>query len=201
MNRIARFFEDHVEKMVLVVVGIVSLLLLSIFVIRSPNKVEIDGKEFSPSKIDEYVYEQALDLRREIGKPDSEVEPYEPRLPKFAARMESALSGIRVDVAKGVVAQVDESTFAKGVYRLPEVGEVTDVRANLIRAVAYVPLDEVTPENTYDKVTKEPNDLDLVSVEAKIDVQRIYENWGACFRDNVEEIYADPCLAKPIFAK
>jgi hypothetical protein len=201
MNRIVRFLEDHVEKIVLVVVGIISLLLLFVFVVRSPNRVEIDGRELSPSEIDKYVYEQARDLRREIGEPDSKAEPYDPRLPQFAKLLESALDDINVQVAKGTAPTVDESTFAQGVYRIPEIGDVSEVKMNHIRAVAYIPVEEVTGENTYDDVENEPNDLDLVSVEAKFDVEKLYESFKDCFYDNVEQVYADPCLAKPIFAK
>lgn len=201
MNRIARFFEDHVEKIVLIVVGIISLLLLFVFVVRSPNKVEIDGKELSPSEVDKYINEQAQDLRREIGGPESAVEPYNPRLPEFAALMESALSDINVELAKVTTPQADATTFAKGVYRIPEIGDVSEVKINHIRAVAYIPVEEVSAGNTYDKVKNEPNDLDLISVEAKFDVERLYQNFRESFYNNVEQVYADPCLAKPIFAK
>jgi len=201
MNKIVRFLEDHVEKIVLVLVGIISLFLLFVFVVRSPNSVEIDGQQLSPSQIDEYVFEQAQDLKREIGSPDSKAEPYDPKLPEFAQLMESAISDIDVQVAAAATPQVDESTFAEGVYRIPEIGDVSEVKINHIRAVAYLPVEEITGENTYDDAEHEPNDLDLVSVEAKFDVERLYENFRDCFYDNVEQIYADPCLAKPIFAK
>ncbi len=201
MNKIARFFEEHVEKMVLIVVGLVCAWLLITRVIFSPNMVQVGDRKLSPSAIDDAIYQEALDLQRQTTGPAVAIEPYKPRLPEFAKLLDSAIPDIDIDLKTVAPPPTDTTKFAKGVYRLPEIGEVTDVKANLISAVAYVPLDEVTPENTYDKVTKEPNDLDLVSVEAKIDVQRIYENFGANFRDNVEEIYADPCLAKPIFAK
>jgi len=201
MNKIARFFEDHVEKVVLVVVGIISLFLLFIFVIRSPNKVEIGDEEFGPSAIDKEINQQAMDLKREIGKPDSAVEPYNPRLPEFTKLMKSALSDINVQVANRTALKTDDTTFATGVYRIPDIGKVSDVMINLIRAVAYLPVAEVTIENTYDDVENEPNDLDLVSVEAKFDVEQLYKNFRECFYDNVEQVFADPCLAKPIFAK
>ncbi len=201
MNKIVRFLEDHVEKIILVLVGIISLFLLFVFVVRSPNRVEIDGQELSPSEIDEYVFEQAQDLKREIGAPDNKAEPYDPKLPELAQLMESAISDIDVRMAAATTPQVGESTFAEGVYRIPEIGDVSKVKINHVRAVAYIPVEQISGENTYDDVENEPNDLDLVSVEAKFDVERLYENFRDCFYDNVEQIYADPCLAKPVFAK
>lgn len=48
MNKIARFFEEHVEKMVLVVVGLVCAWLLITRVIFSPNMVEVGDRKLSP---------------------------------------------------------------------------------------------------------------------------------------------------------
>jgi hypothetical protein len=58
----------------------------------------------------------------------------------------------------------------------------------------------VTPENLYDKAGNEPNDLDLVSVEARFDVQELYKNFRESFFEDVDDQWADPCLAKPVFA-
>ncbi len=200
MNKIARFFEEHVEKMVLVVVGLVCAWLLITRVIFSPNMVEVGDRKLSPSAIDDYIYEEANTLRQGMTGPAAEMEPYEPRLPEFASLMDSAIQDISIDVDTVVAKKSDNKSFAKGVYRIPEIGEVSDVAVNHIRAVAYVPIDEVTAENPYDNADNEPNDLDLVSVEAKFDVEQLYESFSANFFEDVEEIYADPCLAKPVFA-
>jgi len=162
--------------------------------------VEVGDRKLSPSAVDDYIYEEANTLRQGMTGPAAEMEPYKPRLPEFVKLMDSAIQDISIDVDTVVAKKSDDTSFAKGVYRLPEIGEVSDVAVNLIRAVAYVPIDEVTPENSYDKAGNEPNDLDLVSVEAKFDVERLYESFGASFFEDVEEAYADPCLAKPIFA-
>jgi hypothetical protein len=63
-----------------------------------------------------------------------------------------------------------------------------------------VPVVEVTPQNPYDKAGNEPNDIDLVTVEGKFDVAGLYDRLNATYVEDVEEQYADPCLAKPIFA-
>ena len=55
---------------------------------------------------------------------------------------------------------------------------------------------------TYDKAAVEPNDIDLVTVEAKFDVAELYRRFQASFAgvDVQKEEWRDPCLAKPIFA-
>ncbi len=57
MNKIARIFEEHVEKMVLVVVGLVCAWLLITRVVFSPNMVEFGDRSLSPSAIDDAVYQ------------------------------------------------------------------------------------------------------------------------------------------------
>ena len=92
--------------------------------------------------------------------------------------------------------------YAERKYRLPLVPDVTDVGVNLIRAAAYVPLQDLTAQTTYDKAAVEPNDIDLVTVEAKFDVAELYRRFQASFAgvDVQKEEWRDPCLAKPIFA-
>jgi hypothetical protein len=58
-SKIGGFFEEHVEKMVLVVVGALCAWLLITRVILSPNVVPYDGKNISPTAIDEQIYAKA----------------------------------------------------------------------------------------------------------------------------------------------
>ena len=199
MDRIARFFEEHVEKMVLVVVGLVCAWLLITRVIFTPNGASWDDRNLSPGAIDDYVYEQAKILEKQMTGPATALERYEPRLGEYLALVDKAIN-VDIELRPPVPRDTDSFGGVPGIYRLPAVGEVGDVAVGHIRAVAYIPIDEVTPQNPYDKAGNEPNDLDLVSVEAKFDVEQVYENFKGSFSDNVEEIYADPCLAKPIFA-
>ena len=92
--------------------------------------------------------------------------------------------------------------YADRKYRLPVVPDVTEVAANHIRAAAYVPLQELTPQMPYDKAAVEPNDIDLVTVEGRFDVAELFRRFQASFAgvDVQKEDWRDPCLAKPIFA-
>lgn len=200
MNKIGRFFEEHVEKMILVIVGLVCAWLMITRVILSPNVVGWNDRNLSPSGVDAYVYEQAQDLAEQFNRPPEAVEPYEPRIGDYLAKVGSAISSIDESLWPVVPSEAAARMLAEGVYRLPAIGEVNDVAIGLISAVAYDPIDEVTPQNPYDKAGNEPNDIDLVSVEAKFDVAKLWENFRECFVDDVEPQWADPCLAKPIFA-
>jgi hypothetical protein len=87
-------------------------------------------------------------------------------------------------------------------YRIPEIGEVNEVTMGYVRAVAYVPTEEINEQRVYSKAVTEVNDIDFVTVEAKFDVKGLYERFYDSFAgSDVEKTeWRDPCLANPIFA-
>ena len=219
LGKLGRFCESHIEKIVLIVVGGVSAYLFFTRVIFSPNTVEYDQKNVSPSRIDSYVSLKVQDLRTAlagIDRKDSAVEPVSlvngegnPLLAKafpsrpapenFMALFENPLSFLEPDGASiGPVRRM----VAEKRYALPSVGRVTDVAAVHIRAAAYVPIEPVTTEMDYTLVPKEPNDLDLVTVEARFDVKELYRQFKAYFDGTEVEKreWRDPALAVPEFA-
>lgn len=227
IGKIGRLCENHVEKIVLVIVGAVCVWLFFTRVIFSPNGMALDrtGKVLAPSQIDRYVYEQkAQDLRAKLlqqkksgasktyaRRLDGPIDAKDPvikdvigrPLPKgFAGLFASPLSFINITGLAKPASVSSDRLYAERKYRLPVVPDVTDVAVNLIRAAAYVPLQDLTAQVTYDKAAVEPNDIDLVTVEAKFDVAELYRQFQACFAgvDVQKEEWRDPCLAKPIFA-
>lgn len=201
MNKIVSFLEAHVEKIVLVIVGLVCIWLMITRVIFSPNQVSYGDGKYSPAAIDEQVYEEAKLLRDKVSTPPEGSELYQSKLTEFVALLDSSISDIDVNLWPQVPYAVDETLRGTGgKYNLPRVGAVSEVAIEHIRAAAYVPTDVITAENPYDKATNEPNDIDLVTVEAKFDIEGLYNSFEQCFVDDVEEQFSDPCLAKPIFA-
>jgi len=183
--------------------------------------ISYDGQTISPGEIDPYIYERARLLEEKLGqdpepKPrymarlDERIDPNDPvregipgTLPRgYVGLMESAFGGI-IDMGQHPPLP-HHTTFVRdtdGDYKLPAIGEVTDVAAEWMRAVAYVPTQEVTDEVRYDKVPHEPNDIDLVTVAGKFDVRGMYDRFDESFLgDDVAPELRDPCLARPVFA-
>jgi len=221
LRKIGTFFEQHVEKIVLVVVGLVCVWLLFTRVIFSPNVVKYENKNMSPSAIDAVIQQQAAELEYKINQPASSKRIYGPRLIGPIEPNDPVRVGVRGNLKKGylgllssAIEQIDGNVYLpmplyategiglKREYRLPTIGEVTDVAAGHIRAVAYLPTGPVTEEMPYDKVGHEANDIDLVTVEAKFDVAGLYQRFNSSFagEDVREEAWRDPCLARPVFA-
>ena len=202
MIKIGSFFEAHIEKIVLVIVGLVCIWLMITRVIFSPNQVSYDDGKYGPAAIDEQVFRKAQELQEKINTPPADLPPYKSKLPEFVALLDSSISDIDVNMWPQVPYAVDETAQGGkgGKYRLPVIGAVSEVEVEHIRAAAYVPTDVITAENTYDKAPSEPNDIDLITVEAKFDIEGLYKRFQHSFVEDVEKQYSDPCLAKPIFA-
>jgi len=222
LKKIGGFCENHVEKIVLVLVGLVCVWLFFTRVIFSPNVVAVGDKTFSPGQIDSYVKEKADELQQRLvgtSGTSAAAKTYTPRttgpidvndpvnifqrpLPQgFVGVFTSPLSFINLDVAVPQPS-LGGSRLNVAKYTLPSVGTVSEVAVNHVRAAAWVPLQEVTPDSTYDKVETEPNDVDLVTVEAKFDVASLYRQFHAHFagEEVMKDEWRDPCLADPIFA-
>lgn len=199
LSSIGSFFEEHVEKIILVVVGLICVWLLIARVLFSPNVVAYNEGKFSPSAIDNEILKEARDLAKTLNEPPEKLEAYEPKVNDFLAKLDSSISDLEIG-SRTLAPRETVAADAVGVYDLPRIGEVNEVTIEHIRAVAYMPIDEVTEQNTYDKAGNEPNDIDLVTVAAKYDVAGLYQRFKESFVEYVEERWADPCLAEPLFA-
>lgn len=192
--------ERYVDRIVLAVVGAVCLWLLITRVLISPNYVEYDGLSFTPANIDRYIFAQTTDLEARLAtEPDPLPPP--PEAADVSDMLQPPLGGLEIP---GYALLPDYLVLDLGVerdYRLPEIGQVEKAAASHLRAVAYMPVSEVDEEHPYEQMNTEPDDLDLVTVEGKIDVAGIYSRFFECFAgENIPPEWRDPCLAEPVFA-
>jgi hypothetical protein len=196
------FFEDNVEKIVLGMAIILSVWLLLQWVIISPNHIEYQGKTFMPGSIDKFIYEnEALSLNNKLSRPPEPASVYEPEYDQFVNWFDSPLRNINPSVYPSVPGDLGEEKIKEdSEYNVPQVGEVTDALAEHIRAVAYVPKEDVTPDNPYDKANNEAKDIDIITVEAKFDTSKLNESFYNNFAGiDVPIEWQDPCAAQPIF--
>jgi hypothetical protein len=121
-----------------------------------------------------------------------------PQSVSFLAKINSVLDkdlNVLWPVPSSVETMIDKK------YRMPVVGSVNDVSVEHIRAAAYMPKVAVTVENVGTEDTYEPNDLDLVTVQANFDLTPLIDSFQECFAGReVPEGWRDAGLAKPVFA-
>ncbi|GAI99427.1 unnamed protein product, partial [marine sediment metagenome] len=150
--------------------GLVCAWLLITRVILSPNMVSYDDRNFSPSAVDNYVYQQAQLLKQRLNDPPDQLEPYKPKAGEFLALLDSSINNVDTTLWPAVPYELGVDAGVAGVYNLPRIGEVNDVAIEYIRAVAYVPIDPVTPENSYDKAGND-SDYFRIGIGAVIKAQ------------------------------
>ena len=196
------FFEAHIEKMVFAIVGVVCLWVLVSRVVISPNQISYDNRKFGPGRIDAYINNETELLREKLSakaKPKSAYD--DERVRQFNAIFDSVIGGIDDTVVLSLPGHLTREIIIDREFDLPLIGPVEDVTAGYLGAVAYVPTEQVSEKNSYEKVAHEPNDLDLVTVEAKFDVPSLYDRFKESFDgEDVKPEWRDPCLARPIFA-
>lgn len=201
LGKIGRVCENHIEKIVFAIVVPVCAYLFFTGVIFSPNRVSFGNQSFTPGRIDAYVSERSSDLRAALASierrtaessPPSLFEgPIEPNNPVVASvfPMRPAPSSFEALFAEplsfldagDMTVRVVRRERSDRKYALPPIGPVTGVAANHIRAAAYVPVEPITADRGYTQVATEPNDIDLVTVEARFDMREAYRQFRAYF--------------------
>ncbi len=199
MLKIGSFFEEHVEKIVFGIIGLICAWLLITRVVLSPNVLEYNNEKFSPGAIDKRINKQAKELEEELARLPEPAGPFKSRVPEFMAVFNSPIKNIDVSIVPPQ--PYISPSGPKRSYRLPQIGAISSAEVEHLRAVVYVPIREITGESAYSQAEYEPNDIDFVTVESSIDVSALYGRFHECFAgDDLKERWRDPCLARPIFA-
>ncbi|MHC4285550.1 MAG: hypothetical protein ACYSWZ_21655 [Planctomycetota bacterium] len=181
--------EEHVEKIVLALVGLVYKVVL------------YAGVKLGPGDIDRRISQEAEILKSKLASKPEPLPPYKQRVDAFVGMVDLPIGDIDISLYWPLPFH-SSTVIDKQKYGVPLVGEVTDAAISYIRAVVYEPVIEIDGENQYDMAISRPNDIDFVTVEAKFDVSglrgRFYDSFAG---DDVEkEEWRDPCLAEPVFA-
>lgn len=202
MDKVLRFLEDHVEKIVLGIVLIISLWLIVTRVVLSPNSVSYEGQNLSPGAIDGYIRDEALKLEEAMNRRPTEPDVHKPRLGEYSELLnECSIRGVDFGISLPVPQSNPQGGTIVRKYNLPDVGAVDEVVVGRIRTVAYTPFEQVTAESAYDSSNSEPNDLDLVTVQGTYDIAALYASFEDSFAGaGVKPQWRDPCLAEPVFA-
>jgi hypothetical protein len=197
--------EKQVDKIVLVVFALISLVLLWVYVIGSPysQKVTIQGrpKTLGPSEIDRYVRQEAETILPELEKPAPPINYKESYVANYEQKLECSISGISSSVLIPSPGAGDVVIEEERLYALPQIPALTDVAVADLRGAAKVPTEEITPTLTYANVMGTVEDVDLVSVSARFDVKRLFTNFQQSFMGpRLKTSWKDPSLATPVFA-
>ena len=174
MDKILRFLEEHVEKIVLGIVALVCIWPFVMYVVISPNTVTFDRETYTPGAIDAYIKKQARSLEAKLDEPPASPNAYTPKLNEYRDLLASAIKGVDFSISPPVPESNPQGGIIVRKYNLPTVGTVDDVLVGHIRAVVYEPIGEVGMERPYSSTESEPNDLDFVTVQGSFDIAGLY---------------------------
>ena len=193
----SNFIDEHIEKVALLIGGLAAITFCMRLCCEARNW-SFDNQKFRPGQLDIYIAEQSEKLRERLAREPIPKPPYVPQSVSFLAKMNSVLDkdlNVLWPVPSSVETMVDKK------YRMPVIGSVNDVSVEHIRAAAYMPKVAVTAENVESEETYEPNDLDLVTVQASFDLAPLIDSFQECFAGKeVPEGWRDAGLVKPVFA-
>ena len=190
------FFERHIEKIVLAIVGVICIWLLITRVLISSSSVKLGSDKVGPGEIDVRINAQANRLREKLQEPPTAVEPPEAQVGRYKELVASA-----IDISSGVCYPIPSAATklagAESKYGVPEIGVVSEVAARLISGVAYVPAGEVGQQISYFEGGTKLADLDLVTVEGSLDTAELYGRFSESFAGDGED---ESHYARPVFA-
>ncbi len=194
------FFEAHIEKIVLALCGLISFGIIVTNVLISPNQVELNNSTFVPGEIDQYISQQKETLVDILNDQAQTKEAPTSKMDTFIRQLRQPF-----DVSHPIIAFVPTiaSEDIEKEYIPPQIPPLENPAAGHLRAVAYFPAVPLDRGMTYSSVEKDLNDLDLVTIQATLNIPEIYGRYKAHFYGDklLNEQWADPCLAKPIFAE
>jgi hypothetical protein len=192
------FIEEHVEKLVLLVVGLACIYPFYKYVLSNRYVFELDRRKFAPGQLDTHISTQAGRLKQQLDRDPDTRDYNEPCSPVFIAKLEGKWP-LNTETRWPAPFSTEQKIDKK--YRIPVIGQVKDAAVEHIRAAAYVPKAAITQENAKDESTYEINDIDLVTLQASIDVGAIADSFQECFASKeLPEDWRDASLARPVFA-
>ena len=190
--------DQHLDKIVFGLAGLVALYILYAFVITSPTRIEYDGENYGPASLDSAIRDKAKRVESKLNAPPEPAPAYVSQLDTFMAAIKEPLSSLNIAAWFPL-----PSAPAGGLcrYSLPMMVDVCDVKVKSISTVAYVPTETVDFQNPYSQANTEPADLDFVTVEARIDTVEIAKRCAEVFNnDKMDPDCKRPDWAKPVFA-
>ncbi|MBN1125317.1 MAG: hypothetical protein JXA82_09940 [Sedimentisphaerales bacterium] len=192
-------FEQYVDKLVLGLSVLVSLGLLWIFVLSQPYNVEYGSDNYGPGELDNVIFTSAQRLKTKLEESPAPVPPYTP--PNITNRFENPIQYAGTPTWEltqpGIREQMMEE---KRLYRLPDMPMLADLDVVKIRTVAYVPSQSLDASMPYDKAPVQLGDVDLVTVQASLDVSTLYRGFEQSFDSPVvRPQWRDSDLARPVF--
>lgn len=197
-NKILKFIEQYLDKIVIAVAAIIAIVILVLFVVSSPK---VDGVGLS--ELDESINRKAEMLRQKLNSEPNDKIHYESKQQYFIARLKDSVDGnVNENIYFPLPAYNAGTAVEKYTYRVPQIGAIGKADVSVVKMAAFVPTEQLSTTVTYGSAAKKIEDLDLVTVESSIDLKALYAKFRESFAaknfppEKKKEQYAVPVFAK-----
>ncbi|MBU0717267.1 MAG: hypothetical protein KJ749_03385 [Planctomycetes bacterium] len=172
--------EQHVEKAVLALAGIGLIAVIAMYLVTSPNQIELDGQPVTAPSIDQKLLAKTNDMRQRIRSGSADEEKYEPQAGKFVEGQNPfpdsrASTGLVAAVSfYPEVPIIDPPGITGGNVKLVEVQQlpkpsVTFGRSSFVlrdgATDQYVPLNWVTVSAVFDRTAQKKLQADAYGAQ------------------------------------
>ena len=202
-KKAGNIFEQFVDKITLVLAGLICLWLLFTHILGGPNTIKYNGQKLAPGHVDSYILnEKATLLDEKLATAPKEDKDYEPKIVAFNSDLKHSIKNVNFDAHFPLPGSSQGKIEPQSrTYRAPKVTKINDVNVALVKMVAYVPTEEVGPKLTYAEVDTKLEDVDLVTVEGQIDITELYSRFRSSFAESAPraDMYNEQ-YTKPVFA-
>lgn len=203
-SNILQLLEMHVDKIVLGLMTVISLVLLWMYVLGNPYGAQVGGRKLGPGQIDTITKQQSDELLVAIDQPADASEYFFNRtdLAQYDKLLQCPISQVAsLSIPyPGIGEALPEEDR---IYDVPRIEPLTEVAVASLRGAAQIPTDEVRPDMPYQTMPWELGDVDLVTVSAKFNIQALTNSFQQSFTGPrlLKTTWKDASLAKPLFAQ
>jgi hypothetical protein len=195
--------ENHVDKVILGLVSLISMYLLWVYIIGNPYGQEVKGRKLSPSKIDMAVKKDAERLYAQLDKLPDPMRYDKSFLSEYEKLLACSIDDISDAVALMTNPSAGDSEAQEArLYTLPIIPPLDGLKVASLRGGAEVPVDPVGPDRQYDEIATEQDDVDFITISSRLDISALYDEFQQRFAGpRLKTAWKDQRLARPVFAR
>ncbi len=154
--------ERHAEKAVLGLAGLALVAVIALYLVTSPNQLELGQEKVSPGLIDGRVAQKAVEVAGRLRAAEPKTAQYEPQFDQFARSLQPLVpaplpGAVAIGPEVPIVDKAGRATGQAGlvVVNRPDKPTISQGRSTIVAPAAggqtrYVPVDWVTVSALFD---------------------------------------------------
>jgi hypothetical protein len=197
------FIDQYLDKIILGLTAAAALYLMWAFVLSNPYGQKVGNQKLSPSEIDSVNQRQARQIQDKLADPLEKTAPYtKNKAVELSKKIDCPMPQISIAANWPLPGGGQTGAGEDRQYVIPQIPAMENVKYASFRGTVRMPTEDVTPEVSYSSVASKPQDLDLVTLSAKLNLQALYDNFRQSFMGmRLKPQWRDPMLAEPVIGR